>query len=456
MESDRPGELGIRLRQALYFGYHRANGRSLGAVYRRFREEDQTRVASEGVSNRVRVILRHASASVPYYREHLRGMGDAIEEDPVAVLRRLPLLTKRTVRDRFEHLKSADAGERRTRDQTSGGSTGEPVRLIQDAYYQDRVVAVKLLYSTWAGWEPGEPEVTIWGSEQEILQGSLPARARVANRLMRTRLVNAFRMSGESMRRCLEELNRDPPKLIVAYVQSLDDLAAFADREQIEVVPQRAIISTAGTLQPHMRERIERVFGCRLFDRYGSREVGDIAGECSLHLGLHVFPWTNFVEIVGDDEEPVEPGAPGRVLVTSLCNFAMPLIRYEIGDRASLLPANGPPCPCGRGGQRIARLLGRTVDTFKAPDGSLVNGEYFTHMLYFKDFVEKFQVVQRSPSRIVYRLIASGPVPQEDVNEIIDGTQAVMGPGCEVEFEFVDEIPASPSGKFRYTISECD
>ena len=454
VESDRSGELGIWLRQALYFGYHRANGRSLGVLYRRFRKEDQAGVASEGVSDRIGAILRHASASVPYYREQLNGMGDAIEDDPVALLRRLPLLTKRTVKDRFEDLKSSGGGRRGIRNQTSGGSTGEPVRLIQDAYYQDRVVAVKLLYSTWAGWQPGEPEVTIWGSEQEILQGSLSARVRVANRLMRTRLVNAFRMSEESMRRCLEELNRDPPKLIVAYVQSLDDLAAFADRGQIEVVPQHAIISTAGTLQPHMRERIERVFGCRLFDRYGSREVGDIAGECSLHQGLHVFPWTNFVEIVGDDDQPVEPGAPGRVLVTSLCNFAMPLIRYEIGDRASLLPPSGPPCPCGRGGQRIARLLGRTVDTFKTLDGTLVNGEYFTHMLYFKDFVEKFQVVQRSPSLIVYRLIVSRPVPEADVTEIIEGTRSVMGPGCKVEFEFVDEIPPSPSGKFRYTISE--
>lgn len=455
MEPDGTPGIGVRLRQALYFGYQRLNGRSLGSVYRCYREEDRARAAEDRLPDRLREMLRHARTSVPYYREHLAGLEGAIEDDPVAVLQGLPVLTKPTVRDRFDDLKSLDIAERRTRDQTSGGSTGEPVRLIQDADYQDRVIAVKLLYSTWAGHEPGEPEVAIWGSEQEILQGRLPVRARIADRLMRRKVVNAFRMSPESMRECLADLDRDPPELIVAYVQSLDDLAAFAKRERIEVVPQRAIISTAGTLQPHMRERIEQVFGCRLIDRYGSREVGDVAGECSHHTGLHVFPWTNFVEVLSDDGSPVEPGAPGRVVVTSLANFAMPLIRYEIGDRAALVHSDRPACPCGRRGQRIARLLGRTVDTFKAPDGSLINGEYFTHMLYFKDFVEKFQVVQRSPSWIVYRLITSGPAPQEDVDEIIDGTRAVMGPGCEVEFEFVDEIPPSPSGKYRYTISEC-
>ena len=444
-----------RLRQAIYFGYQRLNGRSLGAVYRRYRSEDDARIAAERLPERLRELLRHARTSVPHYRGQLAEVEDAIEEDPVEALRHLPVLTKTTVRERLAELKSLDIGERRTRDQTSGGSTGEPVHLVQDAVFQDRVIAVKLLYSTWTGFELGEPEVTIWGSEQEILEGRLALRARLADRVLRRSVVNAFRMSAESMRACLEQLNSHPPRLIVAYVQSLDDLAAFAEREAIEVTPQRAIISTAGTLQPHMRERIERVFGCRPLDRYGSREVGDIAGECSHHQGLHVFPWTAFVEVLDEDDAPAEPGEPGRIIVTSLANFAMPLLRYEIGDRASLIAEDVPECPCGRGGQRIARLLGRTVDTFKAPDGSMINGEYFTHMLYFKRFVERFQVIQRSPSRITYRLVTTGRAPQGDLDEIIEGTRAVLGEACQVEFDFVEEIPPSPSGKYRYTISEC-
>jgi phenylacetate-CoA ligase len=444
-----------RIRQAIYFRYQRLNGRSLGAVYRRYRSEDDARTASARLPERLREMLRHARTSVPHYRGRLAEVEDAIESDPVEALRHLPVLTKAGIRGNFEELKSLDVGQRRTRDQTSGGSTGEPVHLVQDAEFQDRVIAAKLLYSTWTGFEPGEPEVTIWGSEQEILEGRLALRARLADRVLRRSVVNAFRMSAESMRACLENLNRDPPRLIVAYVQSLDDLAAFAEREGIEVTRQRAIISTAGTLQPHMRERIERVFGCRPLDRYGSREVGDIAGECSHHRGLHVLPWTAFVEVLDDDDSPAEPGDPGRIVVTSLANFAMPLLRYDIGDRASLVGEDAPPCPCGRGGQRIARLLGRTVDTFKAPDGSMINGEYFTHMLYFKDFVERFQVIQHAPSRITYRLVTSGRAPQEDLDEIIDGTRAVLGEACEVEFDFVDEIAPSPSGKYRYTISEC-
>lgn len=446
----------MRLRQAAFFGYHRAKGSRLGAVYRRMREEDRARAAAEQVPARLRDLLRHAESNVPFYAEHLAGARGTIDTDPAAVLNRLPLLTKRTIRERFADLHSSDAARRRTHAQSSGGSTGEPVRLTQDGDYQDRVAAVQLLYSTWAGRELGEPEVMIWGSEREVLDGSLSFRARVANGLMRRRYVNAFRISRDEMRECLAELSRDPPKLIVAYVQALDDLASLAEEEGIELAPQRAIISTAGTLEPHMRERIERVFGCRVFDRYGSREVGDIAGECHHRRGLHVFPWTNYVEVLADDaDRPAAPGEAGRVVVTSLCNYAMPLIRYEIGDRASL-PADGAPaCPCGRGGQRLARLFGRTVDTFKAPDGRMVNGEYFTHLLYFRDFITRFQVVQRSPNRLVYRMVTAGPAPEAELEEIVAGTRAALGPECEVEFEFVERIEPSPSGKYRYTISEC-
>jgi phenylacetate-CoA ligase len=451
---DSAPEMTTRLRQGLYFGYQRLNGRSLGTLYRTFRREDRARLATEQLPDTLRAILLHASRSVPLYEEHLRGREGAIEDDPVSVLQSLPVLTKQTIRDEFDRLRSVDAPERGLRIETSGGSTGEPVRLLQDRDFQDRTGAVKLLYSNWTGWELGEPELTIWGSEEEILQAQGSRRARASNLLLRRRAVNAFRMSEDSMRRCLEELNRDPPRLIVAYVQSLDDLAGFAEEEGIEVASQRAIISTAGTLQRHMRDRIERVFGCRPFDRYGSREVGDIAGECGHHRGLHVFPWTNFVEIIDEDDRPAEPGSEGRILVTSLANHAMPLLRYEIGDLGMSFPAGESPCPCGRLGQRLAGLLGRTVDTFKAPDGSLINGEYFTHLLYFKDFVGRFQVVQLSTSRVVYRIVATRPAPPEDLSEIVEGTRAVMGAGCEVEFEFLEEIPPSASGKYRYTISE--
>jgi phenylacetate-CoA ligase len=444
-----------RLREAVYFGFHRLSGGSLGRDFRQMRAEDDSRTAHLAVPERVRALLRHAVTQVPFYGEQLAGREAEIERDPLAVLRSLPILTKEDIRSNFTALSSRDLADRATFEQTSGGSTGEPLRLVQDAHFRAQDQAVQLLLTSWAGLQLGEPEVMLLGSERDILEHTTGMRARVANGLLRRDHVNAFRMSRESMTECLRKLDREPPALIFTYAQSIYDLAVFAEEEGIRIAPQRSVLSTAGTLHPFMRERIEQTFRCRVYNQYGSREVSAIAGQCGSEPSLHVLPWMNYVEVVGEDGESAPAGTDGRVLVTSLCNFAMPLIRYEVGDRAALLPDEAPPCPCGRGGQRLSHVAGRVIDTFKALDGTLVNGEFFTHLLYFRPGIVKFQIVQTDPARVVYRLVGDRPLGPEEEAEVAEGTRKAMGEACQVDFERLEEIPTSPSGKFRYTICEC-
>jgi phenylacetate-CoA ligase len=275
----------------------------------------------------------------------------------------------------------------------------------------------------------------------------------ILNHLTNDKFFNAFLMTSEKMRSYLEYLNRHPPKLIIAYVQSIYELAQFAEIEHIDVTPQEAVMTSAGTLYPFMREKIEMVFQCKVFNRYGSREAGDIACECHAHTGLHVFPWGNYVEIVDDLGYPVPNGVEGNILVTNLNNFAMPLIRYSIGDRGVLsLPEQ---CSCGRQGQILERVSGRNVDVFRKRDGTLVDGEYFTHLLYYKDWVQKFQVVQKDYSSVLFKIQKTVNDYQSwELEEIKVKTRVVMGEDCVVNFDFVDEILPSPSGKYSYTITE--
>ena len=121
------------------------------------------------------------------------------------------------------------------------------------------------------------------------------------------------------------------------------------NEKSLPIRPQVAIMTSAGTLHPLMREKIETAFQCKVFNRYGSREVGDIASECEAHAGLHVFPSGNYIEIVDDQGHPVPNGEEGNILVTNLYNYAMPLIRYYIGDRGVL--SRSDRCACGRQGQ---------------------------------------------------------------------------------------------------------
>src|SRR5689334_14221372 len=134
-----------------------------------------------------------------------------------------------------------------------------------------------------------------------------------------------------------------------------------------------------------MREKIAEVFGCHVYNRYGSREVSDIACELPGASGLWVAPWGNYVEILDDEARPVPPGEEGNIVVTCLTNYAMPLVRYWIGDRGALAQTSRIGQTDGEAGpQFLKHVFGRNVDAFRTRDQALIDGEYFTHLLYFR------------------------------------------------------------------------
>jgi phenylacetate-CoA ligase len=200
-----------------------------------------------------------------------------------------------------------------------------------------------------------------------------------------------------------------------------------------------------------MREKIAHVFGCPVYNLYGSREVSDIAWELPGSTGLWVSPWSNFLEIVDEAGQPVPAGTEGNIIVTCLTNYAMPLLRYRIGDRGALMAVGERASrPMTAGLQVLKHVSGRSVDVFRTRDNTLIDGEYFTHLLYYRSWVSKFQVVQKSHAHIIFKLVkANGDPAKKELEEIAAGTRRVMGSDCRIDFDFLQELPAH-----RYTISE--
>jgi phenylacetate-CoA ligase len=331
----------MNFRKFLYFSLLRLRGQPEGSYYKRYLHETMNGIPPDTSKRLLVELLAYCRQSVPYYSEVIRDVGDTFYEDPYDYLKSMPFLTKEIIRSRFDELKSSDLSERKWYFNTSGGSTGEPVRFIQDLEFASKAGAIKLIFSKLVGREIGESEVKLWGSIRDILGGTEGWRARFVNKLSNTTILNVIKINPEITRNHINFLNSRRPKLVVAYAGSLYELARCAEREGFEVAPQTAIITSAGTLYPHLRETIERVFQCRVFNRYGSREVGDIACERPGHEGLWVAPWGNYVEIIDNDGNRVPDGTEGEIVVTSLSNYAMPLVRYRIGDRGILSPKRG-------------------------------------------------------------------------------------------------------------------
>jgi phenylacetate-CoA ligase len=437
----------------MYFALVGLRGQPLRTYYERFSREEKDGVPPDTSKRLLVQLLEHCQQNVPYYRETMRTVGNSFHEDPEEYLKNFPILTKNIIRSHFNELKSLDLPRRRWYFNTSGGSTGEPVRLIQDWDYAGRSGAITLLYSKLIGREIGECEVCLWGSIRDIIGGGETRKARLLNKLTNTMFLNAFRMNADTMREYVSILIHKRPRLIISYVDSIYQLAKLAEREGLPVTLETPVITTAGTLFPFVREKIRTVFECNVFNRYGSREVGDIACERPGYKGLWVAPWGNYVEIVDSQGNRLPDGIEGEILVTSLTNFAMPLIRYRIGDRGVLSPSK--ETSRDKHQQVLREVRGRTCDTFVTKNNDLIHYGYFMYLLFFRDWISQYQVIQKSVSRIIFKIVrVSDKYQQTELDDIVAKTKLVMGDDCEVVFEFVDEIQPSVSGKYRYTISE--
>ena len=139
-------------------------------------------------------------------------------------------------------------------------------------------------------------------------------------------------------------------------------------------------------------------------------------------------------------------------MVTCLTNYAMPLVRYWIGDRGALMPDSTPG---GSGIQVLKQVSGRNMDVFRTRNETLVDAQYFIHLLYFRPWVGKFQVIQTSYEQVLFNVVSTnGKPPRSELDEIAAKARLALGFNCQVDFEFLSELPPHPSGKYRYTISE--
>lgn len=406
---------------------------------------------------RLEQLLTHAYSHIPYWKSVLEKCGVVRgERIHIEDFNKLPLLTKEVIREQGINLISDDLKTRKWFHNTSGGSTGEPVRLVQDNIFSDWGQAAKILFDLWTGYHLGQNKFILWGSERDIFLGGETFKIRVGRWLKGEKWSNAFKMDAARMQDFVRTINRLKPVQILAYAESIYELAEFIKNHEMAVYQPRAIMTSAGTLYDYMRQSIETVFAAPVYNRYGSREVGDIACECEAHQGLHINPITHYVEILRDDGTPCTPGEIGEVVVTSLTNYAMPLIRYRIGDMAAFSTIK---CPCGREWPLLSQVTGRVVDTFLTRDGGRVNGEFFTHLVYFKDWVKKFQFIQDEYDKLRLCVVPAVPLEEgyrillEEKEELESKIRLVMGPNCNLEVEIVEDIPPSPSGKYRYTIS---
>lgn len=387
---------------------------------------------------RLKKLLQHAYHTTPYYRELLKTESPDISE--------VPPLEKQNVREQLERLCSEAFPQAQRIRNATGGSTGTPLTFYQDRNYWNQRNLSVYYFDRWVGWNFGEPQLIIWGSPAD-LKGDEHWKHRLNNFWRNQHWLNGFHLTDTAMQEAFNEMDRCHPQTILAYPSSLYQFASFLSENGL--IPRwglKGIISSAEMLHPHYRALAETVFGTKVYNRYGGREVGLIAMECTegrMHINCHDL----YFEV--DSIDPYTK--PGEILITQLNNYAMPFIRYRIGDIGRL---SDEVCPCGNQLPILAELLGRSTATFRTKTGTLIHGGYFTQQFYNVIGVNQFQLIQETFERCVLKLAINAQWQEKTGDLLVGKIQDTLGPDVAVTVEFVEEIPLSASGKREYTISK--
>lgn len=399
----------------------------------------------------LKLLLDHAGRYCPYYKKVFRDTKFVPESlTSLSDILTLPMLTKDIIRDNFQSIVS-EQHKHHIWQSSTGGSTGQP---LQFAYtkesYEWRFAMSKRGYA-WAGAPPGSKQAYIWSIQLGNVGILKQLKERLHHFIDRQIYFNNFDFDEKAMSACLKTLNRYKPDCIISYTYPLYNFARYIEENAGLQFAPKGIICAAEKIYPYQRETIEKVFGTKVFNTYGSREFMLIAAECEKHEGLHVSTENLIVEIIKDDSTPAQEGETGKIVVTDLHNYGMPFIRYEIGD---LGVATNKKCSCGRGLPLIADVSGRSVDMLKTPAGKMVTGVFFPHLL--KDFpdIQRFQVIQERLDCLVIKLVPDGKIQESTMQQIDMEIRKVMGPSMTINYEVVDDIPLNATGKHRVTISK--
>ena len=410
-----------------------------------------TREALQQAQERqLQAVLQHAYAEVPFYRERLGAAGYRPGQPfALAQLSAVPVMTRADAQAAGANLfagrlpahhGTVSAGE-------TSGSTGRPLQYRSSALEQLYWEAFTLRDHAWHRRDfngllaairycERSEDFAGWGAPVDFIYHSGGS---------------AILRIDTDIAAQLDWLAKRSPAYLLSYPSNL---AALADASAASAVPLpglREVRTVSELVRPELRARVREVWGVPLVDMYTVKEIGYLALQCTAHEHYHVQAENVILEILDAAGQPCAPGVAGRVVITALQKFAMPLIRYAIGDYA----VPGEDCSCGRSLPVIREILGRARNMLTLPNGERRWPLCDLVKIPQVRGIRQYQFVQTSPDRLVVRLVAGPEYVRDHEPQIVSFIRTRLGADFAIDFEYCDEIPRR-AGKFEDFISQLE
>ncbi len=409
-------------------------------------------------AERLHRLVVHAYGHVPYYRRIMDERGLHPSDILCAAdLKKLPVLTRDDIRRNFEELTAEDFHSGKTWDASTGGSTGTPLvfrTTSEDQRTHGFARGIRAL--EFANVALGDRRVLI-----RVARSHKSAYVHFLHRMSRhiERVVelDSRNITLQSLPAIVSLLHQPTMRCLTGYPSAVAYIASWIRESGMTHPSLDSVIGGGEQLFEHQRERIRSVFRVEPYSKYSCQEVFEIAMECEAHTGLHVAAEDMVLEIADPKDDPLPAGNEGRVLLTNLHNYAMPLIRYENGDSGSLIAG---ACPCGRALPLLSHVVGRRFDIIHTPSGRRVAGSNLGTNRLARFPVLQFQFLQEELDHLVVHIVPRAETAADDLEamriRIPPLFNEIVGDDVRVEVRFCERIELTAGGKHLLVISKVD
>ncbi|MBA3497187.1 MAG: phenylacetate--CoA ligase family protein, partial [Gemmatimonadales bacterium] len=391
-------------------------------------------------------LVAHAYDRVPFYREVYQAAGVRPEQvRSVADLARLPLVTKDELRARaVGELLARGLDPGRLLSISTTGSTGRPIR-IYNTWLEYRILHLfRLRAHRQFGRRVGDRIAEI---DQPIPPH--PNDKKIIGRTLRALGLEArLQLSVyEPDDVLLDRLEAFAPDMVTAYPNVLIRLGrALRERPRRRLRP-RFLLTNSEVLSPSARAELRTSWDAEVFQFYDCHECNLIAWDCAAGHGLHCNEDVAVVEVLRNGV-PAATGERGEIAITSLHSYAMPFVRFCLGDVATRGPS---PCPCGQPFATLQAVEGRMVDFFRLPGGRWLHPYRLIENVDADgvEWIQQYRLVQEREDRIVFNVVPTPRATAERLEAFRRYAAAAVGPEVEVVVRFVETLEIGPGGKLR-------
>ena len=398
----------------------------------------------------LRCQIEYCAEYVPFYSRLFRKLGLAGKHvTSLKILREIPPVSKEDIRDNYPAFLGRNHHIDKLKKDHTSGSTGQPFLTYYDrSYWVRKKYLSKFRTRILCGYRPGNKIVKLECEPNNALNQK-HRKPWSPQRLMRTRNFSMF----EDVAKVAYATLTFNPSVIDGYPSYLFRLAQYCESRQLSLTGLKLLFTSSEYLSATVNQYLSEFFNVRVNDIYGCNEFKEVAWQCRAGNGYHINEDELVLEILDDQDNPLDCEDAGQIVITDLLNRAMPLIRYRMADTGMRLHEK---CTCGCNFAMMKPLAGRASDNIILPDGRVISGYLITTSIEKTPGLRQYQVIQQTAESLVVKLNLESGQRAKASSQINEKLRCVTGNRMSIDIQFCDRIGVEENGKFRVIKSDIE